>query len=697
MIKKLHLSGLIITLIALTGCMKETYDMKRLSKLAQLSPTLAMSAANGQITLSDLIEPNDTIVFGPDKFIKIVFGKDSVVNFKMTDLYDLNDMVYFSKTYTIGEVQLNSFNTIENFTLRQIANNLAEPYKTTFLTLDNTNSVFPPFPSVNLTETVFPLIPNLEYATFSSGTLEFSLKNNLAAPLNGFSISLFNTAGHILIGTASSALVIQPGGTGIASINLADKSVTNSISAAVVLGGSPGNATPALIDIDLSGIEATIKGMNLKLKSGKVILPSQTVNTTNSSDTITFSPGDGIELDEIKLNQGDIGYTIVSPFPVSGSLNVTLPSTLMSGTQINTTLPINGLMSLGSIMVDNAVFDLGSNPDHPFNEIPMIYSFEVSSGGSMVIFNSDDVFTVNLELPNPDIDYVKGYFGKQTELIGPEIMDLDIDDILSQITGDFLVSSPSIKLNYSNSFGVPIKIDLNAAGNRGTKTVDLALDTIHLDYPEFPDRDVSASFTIDKTNSALPELISLPPEDITISGAAVTNSSGRDNYIFGNSRFIGSLEVEVPMEFRFSNFQFADTIDNFMIDENADSDSPIKPENFSMLRLDITVLNGFPLGVSMSMSLYNPTTKAIIRTIDALDILKPATVDANGKVTAQTESKTSIEFTEAFFNDINKADQVIFRFKLNTPGTNAVKFYSDYMIKFNAALVVKPDIIIDLK
>jgi hypothetical protein len=55
----------ISTILALliTGCIKETYNMKMLSKQAHLSPTLAISAVKGDISFSDVVKTNDTVVF----------------------------------------------------------------------------------------------------------------------------------------------------------------------------------------------------------------------------------------------------------------------------------------------------------------------------------------------------------------------------------------------------------------------------------------------------------------------------------------------------------------------------------------------------------------------------------------------------------------------------------------------------------
>lgn len=294
---------------------------------------------------------------------------------------------------------------------------------------------------------------------------------------------------------------------------------------------------------------------------------------------------------------------------------------------------------------------------------------------------------------------VKASLGQRSAAIGPETIDFDIKDILNHITGTIGISNPSIKIDYVNSFTNPIDLDLDVSGFREDKIVDLNLTPVPLLYPVAPaDPEVTASFKIDKSNSSLPELMSMLPEMISLSGSAVMNIM-QDTYLPASARLIGSLEVEVPMELHINNLQFTDTIENFMIEEDSGNDNPIKPENFDLLRIDIDAINGFPIGAGMSMSLYNPLTHTIINTVDATDILKPAQVDGNGKVTTPTESATSIEFTKEFFNEINNAAQIIFTFKLNSTdnGSKDVKIYSDYMINFKAALVLKPDINIDLK
>ena len=144
---------------------------------------------------------------------------------------------------------------------------------------------------------------------------------------------------------------------------------------------------------------------------------------------------------------------------------------------------------------------------------------------------------------NPNLDYVKGYFGQLSKQIDPDNFDTGLEDFMSNITGQFHISNPSLILNYSNSFGIPIEVTLNVTGRRNTQSVNLGLAPFTISSPaSLTVRDVSSSIAINNSNSAISNLISLPPYKITFSGSAKMNPSGpvggRNNYVFGNSRFL---------------------------------------------------------------------------------------------------------------------------------------------------------------
>jgi hypothetical protein len=672
MTRKLFFLFSLAAAIAITGCVKE-YNMDTLIKKGHISPTFAISAVRGNISLSDLKNiPNDTIVFDEDNFIRFILKKDSVIEFKMSEYYDLNDMVSFNESYAIGEISLSQFS----------------------------GSVFP---LTATGEIPFPVFNNFENATLSQGVLDITVRNNTAAVINNITITIYNTSPHQQLGNPAIISAINPGQTGISTINLANLTlIRNHTSAGFVISGGPGMV------LNGSNLEISMTGRDMKVRSGRVIIPPQTLPSLKNDniDTVEFDPGDDdVEIALIKMTAGNLSYTINNPTPLKSTISLTLLTGKIGNDTITESFTVNPGLSLSdSISVNNSTINLASVASHPYNLLPVEYAIEISSQNSLVNFSSTDEISVDLSLLDPTFDYVKGYFGQKTETIDGGTVDLDIKEILDKISGQFFLSDPSITLKYKNSFAIPIEIDLQATGYKKLETVLLNLDPFPISYPAAPvERVKDASFTINRDNSDLPDLVSMPPERVTFSGSAVLNPGGNvggwNNYIFGDSRFLGDLEIEVPMEFRINNIQFADTVDNFMKNENPNEDESFNFEDFEYLRIDFTAENGFPLGISVKMSLYNSATGDTLSPIDASDILEPAPVDINGEVTGPQKSETSIIIKESFWNSVNEADMIIFSFSLNTTdgGTKDVKIYSDYRIDFKASLVLKPDIKFDLK
>jgi hypothetical protein len=686
----LLLAGLII---GFQGCVKETYDMTKLSKKREFSPTFAVSAARGEITLADLVEPNDTVVFDQDKLVKIIIREDSIIDFVMEDFYDLNDMVSFTETYTVGEMSIANFSGSTSYTLRNLANTSVPA----MALVNGTSMLIPAFTASPGDKDLTPFT-NFESATFSQGSIDIIVRNTLPFPISSLTVKVFNTSGHTQVGNDIVITALDPGESGAGFIDLQNLTISNALTVNATVS-STGSGSPVTINLDGSSVSVSVTGRDLKVKSGRVILPLQTISSLDNSDTIDFDPGTDIEITTIKLLSGGLSYTLTDGSPLGAYVEMTLPSSDRSGSPVTETLTVNpNSVTTGTISLANTTIDLGSISTQPYNKVPLDYDIEVSSNNSMVTFSSTDEVSIEFSLLDPDFDYVKGYFGQQNENIDPESIDLELKDVLSHITGTFLVANPIIRLSYSNSFAIPVRITVNATGYRGAESVDLDLDPVDLIYPAAPtERDKQGVFTIDKNNSALPELISLPPERIDFSGSAVMNTLGntgaRDNYIFGDSRFTGSLEVEVPLDFRLSNLQFADTVDNFL-QTGSDDDTPVRPEDFKYLRIDFTAENGFPVGIGVAMSLFDSASGTKKATINANSLIEPAPVDAAGKVNGTAESTTKLEFDETFWNAISSADQIIFSFTLNTstgtPG-QTVKIYSDYSFSFSASVVVRPE------
>jgi len=691
---------ILVLLITVPACIRETYDFDKLSKMAHLSPTWVVPAVKGDVSLSDLVEANDTLIFEEDNFVRIIFRENSFIDLKIEDYYDLNDMVSFSETYQLGRMNVSSFSGNISYTLDRITRRLNPALRAQFVALNGTTSTFPSFPVTVLQEGTYSLFPNFEYALFDEGFIDVKVTNNLTAPLQNLSVTLFNTAGHIPVGDPAIIPFINPGETRIASIDLADRTVRNSLSAIVTVS-SPGTTSPVYIDLAGSGIEIAVTARDLWVRSGRIVVPPQTISALGGDgvDTIGFDPGSGTQISYISMNRGDLSYTIRSGTELSSILSVTLPTTLKSGLPISNTVALDPNTTVSEkLPVDNSVFDLSTIQDHPYNMIPVKHEITVSSNGRIINFSSHDEVQIDIRFLDPDFDYVKGYFCQETESFGPETFDTEISDIINKISGGLYFSNPVLTFNYSNSFSIPVEVDLRASGYRSAERTDHQLGKISLKFPAGPaERDITGSFVINKTNSTLPDLISMPPDRVILYGTAqmnpVSSVNSPGNYIFGNSRLSASLEIDIPMELRMNNLQFTDTVGNFLRPDNED-DNQFDPADLDFMQINLYTGNGFPAGVSVSLVLYDSEEEINRATVETDEILKPAPVDSEGRVTLPAESTTKIRIGREFWDAVDQSDSIIFVFTMNTTdgGLKDVKIYSDYRIRFTAGLVVKPDL-----
>src|SRR5512138_2731293 len=90
---------LIFSLSVFTGCIKDTYEMDKLSEQKQFSPSFGIPLVKGNITVAEALKNTDTVIYDNDKFVRLVFKKDSVFNLGINDFYDTENMISFSDSY----------------------------------------------------------------------------------------------------------------------------------------------------------------------------------------------------------------------------------------------------------------------------------------------------------------------------------------------------------------------------------------------------------------------------------------------------------------------------------------------------------------------------------------------------------------------------------------------------------------------
>jgi hypothetical protein len=119
MIRRFALFFAVIMALSTTGCIKETYDMKRLSKEVQLSPALAISAVYGNIGLSYLnialnlrINNSLQIVDTLDNFMKVEGSEDLI---RPENFEKLNVVIVATNEFPLRvSLQMDLYNSTTN-------------------------------------------------------------------------------------------------------------------------------------------------------------------------------------------------------------------------------------------------------------------------------------------------------------------------------------------------------------------------------------------------------------------------------------------------------------------------------------------------------------------------------------------------------------------------------------------------------
>ncbi len=423
------------------------------------------------------------------------------------------------------------------------------------------------------------------------------------------------------------------------------------------------------------------------------IFPLIQIEIDDINDTLDVDPDEDIKIKEMSVITGSMSYTITSWCDFETNIEIVFPSIDDGGSPLTAiiNIPANDVNS-GAIVLDNTIICLDSDPNQPCNRLPVNYS--INPVGAPVL---DPIDSIRIEVlfEEPQYDYIRGFFGTHVIESEKDTLELGLEDLFSKITGSIFLSDPGISVDYTNSFGIPMRIDALVTGINSEDTISLDRAPEVLLYPVSTDnREVTSSFVIDRDNSSLPELVSMLPDKIILGGSASVNPDGetaQDNLIFGNSGFSADITIEVPLEFRINDLQLSDTTANFLLDEE-EGGSPL--DNLSSLKLTMFIDNGFPLGGSILVALYDSISGVVVDQIDTGDFFEPAEVDGNGRVTTSTEHTTEIEFTESFLESAGEANSIIFSFMLYTTdhGSKDVKIYSDYSIQFSAGLSFKANL-----
>lgn len=699
--KTIHRIFFLLSLVFILGffsCIKETLDIDKLSTEMELNPSIALKIAQGTLDFRNLLDSLSSDLDSlqelnilQDKSLVFVFREDSLLSFEVSDIIEIPETFPESGPesmyFTIGALDIDDFSASKSVSLDSISQNFDAATRALLESLDGNPNIFPEFGPFGGGEYTVDSFPNYTSVTFSSGTISLTITNNLPVEITTLSVTL-RDGNDSIAGVLDYGPIAENGGSQTRNFDLTARGPFSNQFRAEITNIYTVGSTPNTVPISLSDeLVLDIFSENVKISSGTAILPDQIIGYDSSM--VDFDLDGPEKIYKIMLETGRVDYTVTSNIQEDILVRITLPATKVNSDTLvfEELITYNGgNPAYGTLILDNSVTDLTTDPLKPYNVFSFKFVVEIVSSESLVTIYFDDDLSFEFSVNNIDFAYIEGYLGKQEESFDPDSLEID-EEILDKISGTFQFANPIIKFTYRNSFGLPVSLDLNVEGEfSNSPTVDLDASVINVQYPaDTLNPEVEGTIEFNKDNTNIEDLLVFPPPvKICYSGSATINPSEDTtviNFVTNKSKIEGDLEIEIPIEFSANNLTFQDTME---------IELDIEDEDFSVdidsVKIYVNTRNGFPFDFRFQMIPLDSITSVPYDLLE-FTFLSAAPVDGNGVVIEEQVdwNQEIIDIDQEFLENLEKSDQIIVKVIFNTTGNgaNPVKILSDYIFEFN--------------
>lgn len=415
--------------------------------------------------------------------------------------------------------------------------------------------------------------------------------------------------------------------------------------------------------------------------------------TTSSSQNIPMTINSGVQLHTVKLKNGILSFNVSSDFKHDISMSIVFPDLKINGTPVARTVQLN---YTGSIPVTTAVninltgaqgdFTLNNTT---FNTLKANFSTTITGTGQEIIGNEN--ISVDCNFNNLQFENATGYFGQQNLGISNDTILLKL--FQTAIQGHFELVNPKVKFIVDNSFGFPVRINLNEI-----KTINVASaieypltgypPVFNVNAPTIMGNTAVSTLELNNGNTAnLSTVISPVPKYFYFDANAQSNPTGPGaslNFITDQSKIRVRTEVELPLEGLAYGFELKDTVDfNFNEDVSI----------IESLMFRINVDNGFPVDFKTQVVFldknYNPLFTAFN---SPQDVVKSASIDNLGVVSSHTKKITDTNLTPEQISQLRNVKYLLIHGvaqTLDATSGQIVKFFDYYNLKLKLAMQVQ--------
>lgn len=702
----------LIFYLSFQSCVKDNMDFNKMSDQLIWSPGWAIPLAYGSLTISDMIkEIEDTLEFSdPDengrRYLNFIFSDDSILSIQVNEFLEISDQEALHQEMILGEMEIDDINYSHQLSLWDIVPNIDISTSAFLLAHHGQLEKFPEISLQNAGVYDLDRMENFNYLVLSEGQIDYTVENKFPVAIQQINLILKNQSDNSILGTMTFT-DIPPGESRIESIDLSGKTLSNQIYFEITSISSPGSGNDlVLINLD-NVININVSTHSFKVISGEAIISDQLIELNDVSFDLDFTEINA-KITEIKLKSTLINYNISTPLPIDMIITLKLPTVTIDNKVVEVPIFIPGANNNvnGRIDLDGAIMDLSTDPDHPYNRIPILATIEIIGGNSFVVFNSEDRFFMDFGFEGMGFSFAKGYFGQIEINMEESEMSLPLD-MLSNIEGGLSLLNPSMNILVYSSLGVPIAIDLDFTGesNNGiSQNINYSGPQMILPYPLTIDQAYARGvLDFNKDNSSIDDLIGLPPSIIRFSGSGSSNPDGfidYNNFITDTSKINFGIQMNFPLTIKAENLVFQDTLP---LGSNNNEDEEFPEDEGSQLNFDfietaslyVDVKHDLPVNIDFELVLFDSLSQIKYDTI-RVDLLVAAVYNESVDLVELSQNKEIIELTGETINNFSNANSLILKAQINTydpgdgTGPRYIKIYSDYSLEFK--LGIKTDL-----
>ncbi len=440
-----------------------------------------------------------------------------------------------------------------------------------------------------------------------------------------------------------------------------------------------------------------------------VVLPSPSINelavplasinpavTVNS--TLDFTPGPTtVEMYKLLLASGTLDVNIDN-----GGFNDSL----------TVTLDIPNLKSGGVSFTQ--VFGVSAGQSRNFQPALNGYEFDFTTSGAG--FNSIDysitydtplnngvtgTADVDISFTNLALERLTAYFGQETITLGDQEIELDIFNG-TEGEGVFKLDSPLVKLDFENSIGIPVDVDLSSMRTTNTELgtvfpftfTPASLSTLRINSSNNPNDPVAlTSVLYDRSEVAeFENIVNGNKKVFNYTPSIAINADGKDtNFLNRDSQLRIKAEVELPMQGYAHGFVISDTVPF----AGLDLDQGTEVTNV-LFRTGVD--NGFPVDIKFQLYFLDSLNNTLDSLFNDFDdrFMESGVVDADGKVTNSTLKIKEIEYDRQRALALQNATQILMKASAESfegQDERVVKLFDYYVI--NVRLSMKLDLSIE--